>query len=92
MLIFQHNYLNKMLAEELYTDVIIIPLSSQTKESDFTLQLPQRDRLEKKSTLLCNAIKMIHAKRLMLEDGVLTTLSADEMKDVEARVLSVLGF
>ena len=91
VLIFQNTNLNKMLAEDLYTDVIVIPLSSQIKKNDFTYIINKRDKLEKKSTLLCNAIKMIHAKRLILEDGILTRLSESEMKAVEDKVLLVLG-
>lgn len=91
VLIFQNDNLNRMIVDGLYTDVIVIPLSSQIKKNDFTVNIKKRDRLEKDSTLLCNAIKMIHAKRLMLDDGILATLNSAEIEDIEARVSLVLG-
>ena len=80
-----------MILDGLYEDVIVIPLSSQIKKNDFTVNIKKRDRLEKDSTLLCNAIKMIHSKRLMLDDGILTTLNSAEIEDIEAKVSLVLG-
>ena len=83
VLIFQNNYLNRMVADGCYSDVIVIPLSSKVKVNDFSFVLKSRDRLAKESTVLCNTIKMIHAKRLLLEKGVLTTLSDYEMQKIE---------
>jgi len=89
VLVFQNNFLNRMIEDGLYDDIVIIPLSSQIKESDFTLILTQRDRLEKDSTILCNAIKMISSKRM--RKGVLTRLSDAELEEVEVCVARVLG-
>lgn len=90
VLIFQNYNLNRMIDEQLYSDVIVIPLSSQIKESDFTLILDKREKLAKRSTILCNAIKMINVKRILQEEGVLTTLTKDEIKQVEQKLLLVL--
>jgi mRNA-degrading endonuclease toxin of MazEF toxin-antitoxin module len=75
----------------LYDDVIIIPLSSKMKESDFTFSLEKRDKLQKNSTILCHAIKMIASKRVLQNEGKLTTLNESEMKEIEKRVSLVLG-
>ncbi len=91
VLVFQNDMLNRMVSDGLYNDVIVIPLSSKIRENDFTLYLPKRDRLEKKSVILCNAMKMISAKRLMTEEGVLTQLMPSEMEEIEKRVLLLLG-
>jgi mRNA interferase MazF len=91
VLIFQNNYLNRMVEDELYDDVIIIPLSSQVKVSDFTLLLKRRDKLQKDSTILCNAIKMISAKRLLFDKGILTTLNENEILNVEKKLSLALG-
>jgi mRNA interferase MazF len=91
VLIFQNDHLNRMVADELYDDVIIIPLSSKMKESDFTFSLRKRDKLEKNSTILCHAIKMIASKRILLNEGKLTTLNESEMKEIEKRISLVLG-
>ena len=90
VLIFQNQNLNRMINDKLYTDVIVIPLSSKIKKSDFTFVLKQRDNLKKDSTILCNAIKMINVKRIKKEDGILTTLSSLEIQEIERRLLSVL--
>lgn len=91
VLIFQNKNLNRMISDGIYTDVIVIPLSSKIKKSDFTAVLKQRDKLEKDSTILCNAIKMIHIKRVIKEEGVLTRLNDQEIKDIEQKLLLVLG-
>ena len=91
VLIFQNDHLNRMVADELYDDVIIIPLSSKMKESDFTFSLKKRDKLEKNSTILCHAIKMIASKRLLLNEGMLTKLNENEMQEIEKRISLVLG-
>ena len=90
VLIFQNQNLNRMISDNIYTDVIVIPLSSKIKKSDFTFVLKQRDNLKKDSTILCNAIKMINVKRIKKEEGVLTTLSSLEIQEIERRLLLVL--
>lgn len=90
VLIFQNQNLNRMISDNIYTDVIVIPLSSKIKKSDFTFVLKQRDNLKKDSTILCNAIKMINVKRIKKEDGVLTTLSTSEIQEIERKLLLVL--
>ncbi len=83
VVIFQNNFLNKMINDTEFKDVIVIPLSSKIRENDFTCKIAKRDKLEKDSVLLCNAIKMIHAERLLLDKGKLTELSKDEIIEVE---------
>jgi mRNA-degrading endonuclease toxin of MazEF toxin-antitoxin module len=83
VLVFQNNFLNRMIDESAYKDVIIIPLSSQIRENDFTLKLDVRDKLEKESVILCNAIKMVSADRLLLKNGKLTVLRKNEIEKIE---------
>jgi len=83
VLVFQNNLLNMMIDRTEFQDVVVIPLSSKLRESQFTYRLNARDNLEKDSTLLCNSLKMINSDRLLLDRGVLTMLSEDEMLDVE---------
>ncbi len=91
VLVFQNDNLNRMISDNLYTDLIVIPLSSKIQKSDFTSILKKRDKLEKDSTILCNAIKMINVKRIQKENGILTLLSTQEIEEVEKKVLLVLG-
>ncbi len=89
VLIFQNQNLNRMISDNIYTDVIIVPLSSKIQKSDFTFVLNKRDKLEKDSTILCNAIKMINVKRIQKEN-ILTTLTAQEIREIEQKLLLVL--
>ena len=91
VLIFQNDLLNRMIDEHGYHDVIIIPLSSQIVQNDFAYPIAPRDKLQKKSIILCNAIKMIHVSRLKRDVGVLTTLAEEEMVAIEKRVAGVIG-
>lgn len=91
VLVFQNNNLNRMIEDGFYDDVVIIPLSSQLTQSDFTRMIKKRDKLQKDSTVLCHAIKMISAKRLDLDTGVLLKLTNDELEDIERKVSLVLG-
>lgn len=83
VLVFQNNFLNRMIDESAYKDVIVIPLSSQIRENDFTLKLDVRDKLEKESVILCNAIKMVSADRLLLDNGKLAVLRKNEIEKIE---------
>lgn len=83
VLIFQNNLLNKMISDSDFKDVVVIPLSSILRENDFSFIIKARENLKKDSVILCNAIKMIDASRLLTQDGVLTRLNEDEMKKIE---------
>ncbi len=83
VLIFQNNLLNRMLRETTFSDVIVIPLSSQIVKNDFSYTINKRDKLQKDSTILCNAIKMINAKRLKIDKGYLTKLDKNEISIIE---------
>ena len=89
VLIFQNDHLNRMIEDGLYNDVIVIPLSSKIKINDFTLILKNRDRLAKDSTILCNTIKMINAKRLLLDEGILTMLLENEIYEIEKILMNL---
>ena len=83
VLVFQNNLLNRMLSETTYNDIIVVPLSSKIIKSDFSYIINKRDKLEKDSTVLCNAIKMINAKRLKTDKGYLTKLDNNEIIKIE---------
>jgi mRNA interferase MazF len=91
VLVFQNNFLNMMLEDTKFKDVVVLPLSSQIRTNDFSFFIKQRDNLEKDSTVLCNAIKMIDRTRLMLDKGILTKLSNDEIIDIENILYNLFG-
>jgi len=91
VVIFQNDFLNRMLSEAAYSDVVILPLSSQIRQSDFSYFMAARDALEKDSIIVCNAIKMIDAQRVLVDKGLLTTLNAQEIIDIEDILYNLLG-
>jgi len=91
VLIFQNNFLNRMLTETQYKDVVVLPLSSKIRENDFSYYLPAQEKLEKESVILCNAIKMIDASRILQEKGILLTLSQKQITEIENILYNLLG-
>jgi len=91
VVIFQNNFLNMMLEDTKFKDVVVLPLSSQIRTNDFSFFIKQRDNLEKDSTILCNAIKMINSNRLMVDNGILTKLSDKEILDIENILYNLFG-
>ena len=91
VIVFQNNFLNKMIDESLYGDVVVIPLSSKIIKHDFNYMISKRDRLKKDSVAVCNAIKMINYNRLEIQKGVLTKLSLAEQNDIENILYNLFG-
>ena len=91
VLIFQNNLLNKMLSSTKFKDVIVLPLSSKIRESDFTYFISACDNLEKDSVVLCNAIKMIDASRIQHDNGLLYKLTVKEIADIENILYNLFG-
>jgi len=91
VLIFQNDLLNRMIGDSLYQDVIVMPLASKLIESDFTLIIDARDKLRQKSVILCNAMKMINANRILVDKGVLSSLSQDEILEIEKKLYNLFG-
>ena len=91
VLIFQNNFLNRMLSDTQYKDVVVLPLSSQVRENDFSYYIPKQEKLKKESVVLCNAIKMIDASRILQDKGVLLTLSQEQILEIENILYNLLG-
>lgn len=91
VVIFQNNFLNRMLNDTKFKDVIILPMSSQIRDNDFSYFIKAKDALKKDSMILCNAIKMIDASRLMMNDGMLLKLNQKEILDIENILYILFG-
>ena len=91
VLIFQNNFLNRMLSETQYKDVVVLPLSSKIRKNDFSYYIPAQEKLEKESVVLCNAIKMIDASRILQDKGVLLKLSQKQILEIENILYNLLG-
>lgn len=91
VLVFQNDLLNRMLSETKFQDVIVLPLSSQIRESDFSYFIKAKKNLKKDSVVLCNAIKMIDASRILEKEGLLYTLNEQELLDIENILYTLFG-
>ena len=83
VLIFQNNFLNRMIGESLYQDVVVLPLSSKIRENEFVYFIKAKNGLEKDSIILCNAIRMIDASRILYDKGCLLKLKDEAILDIE---------
>lgn len=80
-----------MLNEIAHPTTTILPLSTHLIDESYPLRfrVKKREKLEAASEILCDQIRTIDNKRIIGEK--LTTLSEDEMKQVDKQVKIVLG-
>ncbi|ADN08176.1 type II toxin-antitoxin system PemK/MazF family toxin [Sulfurimonas autotrophica] len=88
VLVLQTNLLNDIG----HTTCIILPLTTSLVENSFPLRLrvQLRDKLLKTSEILCDQIRTIDNTRLQSE--VITSLSQQELLEIEQRVQIILDF
>ncbi len=91
VLIFQNDLLNKMVDRTEFKDIVILPLSSKLRENEFSYFLTKQNNLQKDSVILCNSIKMIDSNRLLKDKGIITTLSKEQIIDIENILYKLLG-
>ncbi len=86
-LILQTDALNEVL----HPTVVILPLTTNLIDQNILrFRIKKRDRLEKDSDVLCDQIRAIDIERIKSEP--LTTLSDEELLQIEQRVKIVLDF
>jgi len=91
VLIFQNDDLNRAVYLNLYHSVIIIPLTSRLLGGDYRVKIEKRDLMTKTSEIVCNAMGLVSADRILFKKGVVTVLTKEELKEVEEKVKKVLG-
>ncbi len=87
VLIYQTDMLNQVA----HPTTTILPLSTQLIDESYPLRMriEKRDKLDFSSEILCDQIRTIDNQRILNEK--LTTLSDDEMKQVDKQVKIVLA-
>ena len=87
VLIYQTNLLNEIA----HPTTTILPLSTHLIDESYPLRfrIQKRDKLEVSSEILCDQIRTIDNQRIINEK--LTTLSDEEMRQVDAQIMIVLG-
>ncbi|MFA7091995.1 MAG: type II toxin-antitoxin system PemK/MazF family toxin [Arcobacteraceae bacterium] len=87
VLIYQTNLLNEIA----HPTTTILPLSTHLIDESYPLRfrIQKRDKLEVSSEILCDQIRTIDNQRIINEK--LTTLSDEEIRQVDAQIMIMLG-
>jgi len=91
VLVVQTNVLNRNLDRMAYKGVVVMPLTTNLMGGDLRVRIPARDDLQKESEVCVNEIYTIDVSRFVIINEVLTTLSEEEMEEVERKLAFVLG-
>jgi len=89
-LIYQNNFLNEAVFKGEYNSILVLPLSGRIVETNLRVLIKKRDKLTKDSQIVCNALGVIGVERLIF-DEVVTTLTSQEMQEVDKKVKEILG-
>jgi len=89
-LIYQNDFLNEACFRGEYNSILVLPLSGRIVETNLRVLIPKRDNLTKDSQVVCNALGVIGVERLIF-DEVVTTLSDEELREVDKKVKEILG-
>lgn len=83
--------INKHLDEVEFKSVFVIPLTTDLKGGRFRKSIPARDNLNRDSEVLINWACTIDLARFKSDD-ILTTLDADELKEVKKKLDFFMGY
>jgi mRNA interferase MazF len=87
VLIYQTNMLNEIA----HPTTTILPLSTHLIDESYPLRfrVQKRDKLDTTSEILCDQIRTIDNQRII--DEKLTTLTKEEMEQINSQMMIVLG-
>ena len=88
--IVQHNFLNRALQDAKYPSVLVVPLSTQSIETEYKLVLEARGKLREKSTIVASWICTLDVKRIQIDQGVLATLTDEEMQILKEKICALM--
>ncbi len=92
VLIYQNNKLNKAVKLNLYHNIIVIPITSRLLGGDYRVRIEKRDKLIKDSEIVCNAIGIVSADRILFKKGLVTSLKEEEEREVEKKLSLLFGW
>ena len=84
-LIIQNDIANRNIDKVQFKGVTLMPLSTNLCGGDLRVRVSKRDKLEKTSEICINELCTLDISRINLEN-LLTTLNADELKEVEQKL------
>ncbi len=86
VLIFQNDRLNKAVKLNLYHTIVVMPLTSRLLGGDYRVRIKARENLIKTSEIVCNAIGIVSADRILFKRGKITVLSEYEKNEVQKKL------
>lgn len=89
-LIIQNDVANRNIDKVGFKGVTVIPISTTICGGDLRVCIEARDNLEKTSEICINELCTLDISRIQL-DKLLTSLSLEELKDVNAKLSKHLG-
>ena len=89
-LIIQNNIANRNIDKVMFKGVTLLPLSTNLAGGDLRVTIPSRENLKKTSEICINELCTLDLSRIQL-DTILTTLTQEEMQEVESKLMAHLG-
>jgi len=88
--ILQNDFLNMAIADEIYKQVLVVPISSTGKYDDFKIVLEPRDKLKKRSFIVAKWVCTLDISRVLVDKGLITKLTEDELKELKQKVCNLI--
>ena len=88
--ILQNDFFNRALEVSKYRSVLVVPLTTQDIQTEYKIEIPPRDRLEKHSFILANWLCTLDLKRIQIDKGVITKLRPDELQALKAKICDLM--
>jgi len=88
--VMQNNFLNKILPKAKHKSVLMIPLTSDDIVTEYKIRINKRDKLHKDSFIIANWLCTLDPEHILVEKGLLTTLTEAEFNNLKARVCDLM--
>ncbi|HHD74430.1 MAG TPA: type II toxin-antitoxin system PemK/MazF family toxin [Nitratifractor sp.] len=88
--ILQNNFLNRSLEDTQYQSVLLVPLSTQDIQTEYKIEITPRDNLKEKSFIVANWLCTLDYKRILLDKGIITKLSTDELQQLKTKICNLM--
>lgn len=89
-LVIQNDIANRNIDKVEFKGVTLMPLTTMLSGGNLRVSVPKRDNLQQDSEVCINELCTLDISRIEL-NNMLTTLSVDEMEDVNKKLVQHLG-
>ena len=88
--ILQSDIFNTLLLTKKYKNVLVVPLSTLNEETEYKIKIKARDRLKRDSFIVASWICSVDLDRILVDKGLITRLSEDELQELKEKVCKLL--